>query len=153
MRQSEIIKILEKHKKIGSLIDNACGELIGSGCHRDVYIFKHDDRWVIKIERDMSIANFANVCEWRNWVNHAPYKDFSKFLAPCLAIDETGRVLIQRRAKREIDGAKIVYPTHLPNWLTDTKKFNFGMIGKQFVCVDYSFLVPPAFRMRKAKYW
>lgn len=153
MKQSEIIKLLSRHRKVNTLVKAACGDFLGKGTYRDVYALKQDDRWVVKIERDMATATFANVTEWRNWINNAEYKIFSKYLSPCLAIDQTGQVLIQRRAKREIDGAKIIYPDYLPNYLTDIHKANFGMIGKQFVCIDYAFLITPAFRMKKVKYW
>lgn len=153
MKQSEILSIISGHRTLPAVIKNHCGELIGEGVHRDVYILKHDDKWVVKIERDMSAGNFTNAMEWRNYVNHKDYIGFGEYLAPIIAINETGQFMIQRRAERVIDGCKKHFPTHIPNWFTDTKKANFGWIGKQFVCFDYPFLIAPAFRMKKAKYW
>lgn len=149
MRQAEIIKILNKTKNVHSL----CGQHIGSGLYRDVYVLKQDHRWVVKVERDMTTGVFANVTEWRNWIMNKEFTRVSKFLAPCVSINEYGNVLIQRRVRRVIDGDKRLFPARIPNWLTDTKINNFGWIGNQFVCCDYSFLVNCAFKMKRAKYW
>ena len=108
-----------------------CGEQIGSGASRDVYSFAQDPRYVIKIET--GAQSFSNVREWGVW-NDAKEMgpDISKWLAPCKAISACGIVLIQERTKP----AK-TYPEKIPSWMTDTKRSNFGMIGRRFVAHDY----------------
>jgi hypothetical protein len=153
MKRSEIVTLFNKNNRLSYVLSNLCGQQLGSGAFRDVYVFKHDHRWVIKIERNMKNGSFANATEWCNWLNHELFFDFSKFMAPCLSISEYSNVLIQRRAMREIDGCRKPFPEKIPNWFTDTKRDNFGFIGNQFVCVDYSFLVSKNFRMKRAKWW
>ena len=153
MKQSEIIKLFNKNQKLSLVVKNLCGQHLGSGLFRDVYVFKQDHKWVIKIERDTNNGAFANATEWRNWINNAEFSKMAKFLAPCLTISEYSNVLIQRRVMREIDGCKNEFPKYIPSWFTDTKRGNFGFIGKQFVCCDYSFLRNVDFKMNKAKFW
>lgn len=130
-----------------------CGKKIGTGLYRDVYIFRPDDRYVVKIEKSMATAIFANVTEWRNYINNMSWKRFAKWLAPCEAISKSGEILIQQRVTRIVDGGKKEYPSKIPSLFTDTKYFNFGWIGRNFVCFDYSFLVSTDFRMKRVKWW
>lgn len=154
MRQTEINKLFGiTHKSVSAFCEKHCGQHLGSGLYRDVYVFKQDHKYVVKIERDMTTGAFANVTEWRNWINNKDWEAFSKWLAPCTSINETGQILIQRRVKRVIDGMKIIYPEKIPSLFTDTKKFNFGLLNGRLVCCDYSFLVNCNFRMKKAKWW
>lgn len=108
-----------------------CGEMLGSGSFRDVYVFAHDPKWVVKIET--GAQSFSNIREWDVW-NDAGYigESATKWLAPCKSISPCGTVLIQRRTKP----AK-TYPKMIPTWMTDTKRANFGMIGSKFVAHDY----------------
>lgn len=156
MRQSEIISIIKNTPNLTKSFEKKyCGDFIGSGIYRDVYIFKHDDRFVVKLERDIykNGLSFQNVGEWRNWCEHLHYDAVAKFLAPCLTINRSGQILIQRRATRPIDGDNRKPPKLIPNLLTDTKIFNFGWIGDDFVSVDYSFMIRTDLKMKKAKYW
>lgn len=153
MKKSEIVSIIKNVKSVSEFKKQYCGQHLGEGTHRDVYVFTKDHKWVVKIEKDMSDLQFINAMEWQNWNWNLYFEVLNKFLAPCLTISKCGRILIQRRAKREIDGGSSKYPTHLPNWITDIKRQNFGWIGKRFVCIDYPHLINIQFRMRKAKYW
>jgi hypothetical protein len=130
-----------------------CGQFIGSGCYRDVYIFKPDDRFVIKIERDQSRGNFANAMEWRNYINCREWPAMAKWLSPCEAISADGRIMLQRRVKRSVDGEGIKYPLKIPSLFTDTKRANWGLLNGKFVCCDYSFFSQCDFKMKKAKWW
>lgn len=129
-----------------------CGDLLDYGLYRDVYISKHDPRYVIKIERDMSTGNFANVCEWRNWVNNIDWLELSKWLARSYLITENGQLLVQQRVhfynNRE-------YPNKIPSLFTDLKKSNYGWIGNQLKCCDYSFILMNnhSLKLKKAKWW
>lgn len=124
------------------------GEKIGEGQYRDVYLFKHDPRYVIKIERDVSLGMFCNVMEWRNY-SMFHYTPYQKWLCPCHFINETGTLLIQRRAKPV---TKSELPKKIPPFFTDKKIENWGRIGKKIVCVDYPFILPDQGKMKRV-YW
>lgn len=114
-----------------------CDKLIGQGCYRDVYSIKGFPNHVIKIERDMTSANFANAMEWRNWINNKEWKWFAKFLAPCQLISATGQVLVQSKVVHKETKR---YPKQIPSMFTDVKYENFGWINNKLVCCDYSFI-------------
>lgn len=107
-----------------------CGEHIGGGAAREVYVCAYDPDLVVKIEN--ASGSFQNVAEWQLWWDAQHIQHSAEWLAPCVSISPCGIVLIQRRTKP----AKR-YPEKLPVWLTDTKRTNYGMIGKRFVCHDY----------------
>lgn len=128
-----------------------CGDFINNGIHRDVYIFKPDERYVVKIERNTKGTDFTNASEWRNYINCVSWTQFSKWLAPCEYISWSGRILIQRRIKHK---APELYPKKIPSLFTDLKYSNYGWIGKQFVCCDYPFLILGVkFRMKTTRWW
>lgn len=151
LNHDQIIKIC-KGKELPEIRRALCGKKIGEGAYRRVYVLKQNKEFVIKIEKNYSNGDFANVMEWRNWVNNRDWKFLGPWLAPCEMINETGTILIQRRVyhRRRKD-----YPTHIPVFLTDTKLQNFGWIGEQFVCCDYAFL-PLSITgksMKRARWW
>lgn len=128
-----------------------CGELLGHGASRDVYVFEPDPRYVLKIET--GAQSFSNVREWDIWHDAQHMGDeVSKWLAPCKSISPSGVVLMQRRTK-----PATTYPDKLPAWMTDTKRQNFGMIGRRFVAHDYgNHLICNSGmtkRLRKADWW
>lgn len=108
-----------------------CAELLGTGQFRDVYVLRSNPKWVLKFETGSQ--SFSNIREWDTW-NDSEHMgpEVRKWLAPCKSISPCGTVLMQRRTTP----AKI-YPEKIPTWMTDTKKSNFGMIGRQFVAHDY----------------
>ncbi len=124
-------------KSITEIKKLICGKKLGYGVHRTVYILKQDPDYVVKIERDFRKGMFANVTEWRNYMDNLHWHWFAKWLAPCVMIDEPGRILIQKRVVQD----KRPYPKKIPALFTDLKKCNFGWIGDQFVCCDYSSLL------------
>lgn len=70
-----------------------CGERLGSGVGREVYVYARDDKYVVKLE---NIAqSFQNVLEWDTWCD-ASYRehDIKKWFAPCDSISDCGTVLI-----------------------------------------------------------
>lgn len=128
-----------------------CGDLLGSGAYRNVYVFAPDPRFVIKIET--GAQSFSNIREWDLWhdAQHMG-KEVSDWLAPCVAISACGTVLQQRRTRP----AK-TFPDKIPAWMTDTKRQNFGLIGSRFVAHDYgNHLICNSGltkRLRKAEWW
>lgn len=107
-----------------------CGDLIGTGASRDVYIFEPDPKYVLKIENGAQC--FSNIREWDVWHDAQHIEWARDWLAPCRIISPCGIVLMQRRTSP----AK-TYPDKIPAWMTDTKRANFGMIGRKFVAHDY----------------
>lgn len=142
------MKLALRGKTIAQIIKFNCGEKIGEGVHRDVYELKTNPEYVVKIERDPSTGDFANVTEWRNYINNKDWKFLGQWLAPCELINETGQVMIQRRVEHR---RRKDYPKYIPSVFTDLKLRNFGWIGDRFVCCDYSFM-PFTLGKNKMKY-
>lgn len=152
MKVKEFTKIIND-KNISNpkkWIKEFCGEEIGSGSCRTVYEFKLNPNYVVKYERDMDRGLFANVTEWRNYINNRYDIKLGPWLAPIELINEGGTILIQRRAKQKSFDK---YPEYIPSNFTDRKYQNFGWIGKRFVCVDYSYMIPCSYRLKKSKFW
>lgn len=124
---------------------------LGSGVHRTVFPCALNDAWVVKVEEGS--RSFANVLEWETWerVRDTPW---AKWFAPCHHISPCGSVLLMSRTQRLRPEE---YPEQIPGFFTDTKRDNFGLLGKQFVCHDYGLhlLMEQGMhnRMRKVKWW
>lgn len=134
------------------VVNDLCGEMLGSGQHRDVYECRVDRRYVVKVERDPGVAVFANVTEWRNYMNLKDWRFVGPWLAPCILINQTGQVLLQERVSWEGKRRKD-YPLYVPGVFTDLKLGNFGWIGDRFVCCDYAYLRHAPADLRYAKWW
>ena len=135
------IQKLCKGKNINKIIKLICCKQIGAGVYRDVYILKQDNNYVVKIERDMSTGIFANVTEWRNYINNKEWDYIKDWLAPIELINQTGQIMIQKRVSLEGKKCKD-FPKYIPSLFNDLKRKNFGWIGDKFVCCDYSFFIP-----------
>ncbi len=107
------------------------GKRIAVGAFREVYVCALDEMFVVKIER--YTGEFHNIREWEVWQQVEHWSIMAKWFAPCKFISPCGKVLIQYRTMP----LKQV-PRMLPIFFTDLKKENFGKIGKQTVCHDYS---------------
>lgn len=126
---------------INKIVKLVCGRKIASGAYRDVYELKEDPlHYVVKIERRVGECNFTNACEWRNYINyqHSPLGDL---LCPVELINESGSVLVMRRAVIATKADRMLLPKILPAAITDTKYCNFGFIDGKVVIVDYPFLI------------
>jgi hypothetical protein len=124
---------------------------IGNGIYRDVYrtIMKH---LVIKIANCQK-GQMENIMEMKLWeeVKDMPIK---KWFAPCVKVSESGKYLLQEKIEH---GRQQDYPEEVPHFFIDMKYTNYGWIGKQFVCCDYSdFIITNGFnskKMKKAEWW
>ncbi len=117
------------------LLDFVLGEYLGSGIYRDVYEYALDKNWVIKIEN--KDGNGENWAEWRLY--HAiKYSEHKKWFAECKWISDNGLIMMQRKTE-EFSKKEKKLPKKIPNYFTDVKQSNFGWIGNQLVCHDYSF--------------
>ncbi len=114
--------------------DLMCGERLGGGVARDVYVSRLDPDLVVKIEH--TSGTFQNQMEWRVWENLSHDKDARKWLAPCVHISPCGSVLVQRRTA-PLRRAEMARHKQLPKFLTDVKMSNFGILGGKLVCHDY----------------
>lgn len=111
------------------------GDYIGSGIHRDVYEYPLDDKYVIKVENKEGWGE--NWAEFRIWQT-VKGSEYAKWFAESTWISSNGRVLMQRKTK-PIWNSKKKLPEKIPHFFTDIKEDNFGWIGNQLVCHDYSF--------------
>lgn len=107
-----------------------CGEELGEGIHRRVFVYKPDDNFVVKVETaEGKGANFLENDVWER-VCETP---FAKWFAKCGSISPCGKFLIQQRTKPANK-----FPEKIPFFFTDLKLENFGKVGRQFVCHDYA---------------
>lgn len=152
MRLREVEKLLSdyRHLPISKIIKKFAGEQLGCGGYRDVYVLKDAPRYVIKIERDMTTANFCNACEWRNYINHRGTR-IEKYFAPCYGINEAATFLIQGRLTKMSDDKKD-FPKRIPALFTDTHIGNFGWIKDQFVSCDYPHILSAGYNLVEVKW-
>lgn len=149
---STLIKAIHGRRTVKGIAKVICGELLGQGTHRDVYVLRQDPSYVVKIEREPGRGAFANAMEYRNWMDNKDWKFLASYLAPCILINETGQVMIQKRVSRDGKRRKD-YPKRIPSVITDRKFKNFGWIGDQFVCCDYSFFRICTPKMDRVNWW
>lgn len=124
-----------------------CGPLLGEGIHRKVFECKLLPDLVVKVEND-DYRYFANVMEMKFWCDHEHYPRISTYLAPCTHLSPDGRILLQKRVDPIPQGFTL--PTHLPSFLSDFKRENFGLLDQKLVCVDYAMTIPnPSLRLKK----
>lgn len=143
--------------RIATIQKSICGELLGRGVYRDVYVLKFNPEFVVKIERDPGTGQFANVTEWRNYNDFKDWDLLKDWLAPIELISETGQVMIQRRVSLE-GKRKKDFPAKIPWPFSDLKYKNFGWLNGRFVCCDYSWFRYPTRKPKEgdlvtAKWW
>ncbi len=118
------------------LFDAMCGEHLGGGCGREVYVSRLDPDLVIKIET--GTGRFQNQMEWRVW-DELSGRPEGKWLAPCVSISPNGSVLIQKRTA-PLRRREMVRHPRLPEFLTDVKMSNFGILDGKLVSHDYGYI-------------
>lgn len=112
-----------------------CGhEVLGVGIARTVYTCPIRPDLVVKVE--VPSKSFQNVLEWEFWKTWSHDKLMRRWLAPCEAISQCGSVLLQYRTQPV---AKL--PDRMPEFLTDTKRSNYGRFRGRIVCHDYGMVV------------
>lgn len=110
-----------------------CGNLLGEGTSRFVFEYKIDKRYVVKI--DCSNVS-ANNLEWQIWHEIAYVEKMKRWFAPIGTMTTCGRVMLQRRCKTGIPYDE--YPKKIPDFFTDLKYENWGMLDGKMVCFDYA---------------
>lgn len=110
-----------------------CGEKLGGGVFRRVYVLKIDPTKVVKIENGSQ--SFCNILEWQTWDAVEYDKKRSRWLAPCRFISPCGAILIQDRTTA-IRPEEL--PKRIPHFLNiDAKQANWGLLNGVAVCHDY----------------
>lgn len=131
------------------------GKLISTGSERTVYEHAQDPTLVVKYQ---SGEGFQNIFEWEVWQCVKGTKA-AKWFAPVVDISPNGHFLIMKKAESLPNG---YFPKKIPAMIGDQKYKNFGMIGKQFVCIDYGTahilalnksLKVKKLEMKKAEWW
>lgn len=113
------------------LLEFVCGDRLGAGMSREVFRFALDERYVIKFEP--ITHRFQNAAEADIW-DSVKHTELKRWFAPVHAISGCGRIMLQEYA---MPLAVAQYPERIPAFFTDTKASNWGLIGRQPVCVDY----------------
>lgn len=145
-----------RHVTVEQILKRFGGEKLGYGHSREVYALNDSDNLVIKIANMQEFGHHMNIMEWQNWLSCEHWTNFSKWLAPCYAINVPGSILIQHRVSPITSRDQL--PDRIPKCLIDRKIQNFGLLGSQIVCVDYSFINFQAYsksnpETQKAKWW
>lgn len=113
-------------------VDLFCGDELGSGIDRRVFECKLDPAIVIKIERP-DTTRFQNILEFQTW-NDLGHTPLGKWLAPVRRVSDSGFVLLMAKTEPVPKGK---LPLRMPEWLTDCKASNYGMLEGRVVCHDY----------------
>jgi hypothetical protein len=121
-----------RSKEFKSLI---CGDKLGEGMSREVFVYRPDHRFVIKFENGARM--FQNLVEWEAWSFLKGTKR-ARWFAPCHDISSAGSILIQERARPLIAKENLL---KVPKFLTDIKRDNFGVIDGKIVCFDYGTII------------
>jgi hypothetical protein len=120
------------------MVLSLCGQQLGEGHSRHVYVYNLDPKYVIKIEPKNGCNNMIEYLLWDEVQgltgNLAWVKDW---FAPIKWISPNGRILIMERTYEK---SEKVRPRQIPNFFSDIKRNNFGWIGNKFVCHDYGFI-------------
>lgn len=113
------------------ILQAVIGKFLGEGCYRKVYAL--DDARVLKVEEQG--RSFSNVHEWTIW-NDVQGTKWERWFAPCLDMDAFGTALIQARTTPLTDRQWCAFK-QIPDFLSDLKPDNFGMLKGRVVCHDY----------------
>jgi hypothetical protein len=125
------------------------GGILGAGEFRIVYEHAHRDDLVLKFEPNSQ--SFQNIAEWDFWNDHKDNKRVARWLAPCEFISPCGIILAMKKTLRP---GLADYPNMMPEFLTDLKRRNFGMLDGRLVAHDYGlYRVTPVIKRRKADWW
>ncbi len=113
------------------------GQRLGNGISREVYVYRGNADFVIKVEVDATDL-FQNIEEYRFWQDAQGCKEITRWLAPCVRISPHGNWMIQERTMPvTLKELKKKLP-RIPVFLTDCKDTNWGRLGNgRIVCHDY----------------
>lgn len=128
-----------------------CGKKLGEGINRQVFDCTIRKDLVVKVETEEH-RGFANVFEYNFWNSYSEMPDVRKWLAPCEFISPDGRILLQKKCDKVPSNFKL--PKKVPEFLTDLKVDNFGILNGKLVCVDYGlYVMNPVTKLKNADWW
>ena len=134
------------------LLTIVCGDKLGWGHGRHVYIFKPDPSLVIKFEYEE--RSFQNVLEWTVWDRIKEAPSVARWFCPIVDVSAGGTILLQKRTT-PCEDKKL--PKMVPAYFTDLKRGNWGLLDGRVVCHDYgtTLLMEEGMtsRMVKAEWW
>ncbi len=133
-----------------------CGELLGDGISREVFVYRGNANFVVKVEINTT-ARFQNVMEYNFWQDAKGCSEIMKWIAPCVRISPYGNWMIQERTMPVTLAELRKRHKRIPVWLSDSKDTNWGRLPNgKIVCHDYGIhLAVPSMRaaMKKADWW
>ena len=112
-----------------------CGDELGSGLSRTVYVFYPDPTLVIKVETNTGW--FQNVREHLMWCDVEWSPLMKRWFAPCIKISPCGRYLLQLRTESIQKKDYKRMPKQVPDSMTDLKTANWGWFDGRLVAHDY----------------
>lgn len=121
---------MRKEIELEDLKSLLCGELLGEGVHRKVYVYRPDNTLVIKCATEDPTGNIVESEIWYM------VKDTSiaKWFAPIEYISRCGMFMLQRRVEHR---PKNEYPKLVPKFFGDRKYKNYGWLNGKLVACDY----------------
>jgi hypothetical protein len=133
------------------LVTLVCGQYLGSGSSRQVYVFAPNPTYVIKLQVDT--GTFQNQREWKVWQDFR-YSDGQKWLAPIDYISDMGAWMLQKRTQPVTLAQLQRRLPRVPKYLTDLKVGNWGTYNGKIVCHDYGTAIHEVHAGTKvAKWW
>ena len=139
MTRSQFIKKLNKeclNHNDTTLKRMLCGQYKAHGSSRSVYQCKVHPEFVVKIQHD---GRFDNVIENEIWGAVRLADWWAKWFAECVFISKSGKILVQQKIK--FKSSKREYPKKIPRFFTDIRIENYGFLGDQLKCCDYSYVL------------
>jgi hypothetical protein len=122
-----------------------CGQYLGGGIGREVFVLRTDETKVIKFAS--SFGN-QNVIEYELWQIIESDKDLKPWFAPVHGISGHGQWMIQSRTHPiELKDC----PKKVPAIFTDIKAENWGWLDGRPVCHDYGSILCRLFTSRASK--
>lgn len=108
------------------------GKKLGGGMSREVFVNRADPNTIIKVENS-GIHN-QNTMEWLIWEQFKHVKSIAKWLCPCHTSSYNGTFLIMDYARDMLPDEK---PKKVPEFISDVKLENFGILNGKPVLRDY----------------
>lgn len=125
-------------RAVSELLGTVLGEKLGAGVSREVFTSPIDPSVVFKVEAYSQVDKgwgFQNVEEYLTWKDLEGHEEYARWLAPCKAISSSGIILVQHRVSPIPKDFPL--PDEMPDFLTDFKRANYGLLDGRLVCLDY----------------
>jgi hypothetical protein len=108
------------------------GELLGTGCSREVYVDRMCPSRVVKIEEE----GHQNVTEFLTW-GAVCDTHWNVWFARVWGISANGRILTMERAR--LPKKRPPMPELVPSFMADARECNMGIVKGRWVFCDYGY--------------